>query len=455
MAEIATPTGEGLVDEIPPHAGIAPVSRTYRNYVLWLLLMVYIVNFLDRQVVNILAEPIKLDLHLADWQVGLLSGFAFGVVYTLLGFPLARAADRGNRSLIIAGCLAAWSAFTGACGLAQNFIQLVIARGGVGVGEAGCVPTSHALIADYTPKEKRASALAFFAMGTPLGSLLGLAIGGAMSDYFGWRKAFLVAATPGLILAIVCLFTLKEPRKLIAKTTEKVTTDMATFGETLRYLTTKRAFWWLGCGAGVRAFLGYGHAPFVASFFYRVHGPEIAELAARFHMKKGAFVGLAIGVMTGAGGTFGSWLGGQIADRMGGRDLRVFGSLPAIAVLAAFPFTLFIYTSHSAALALVLYVIPSTLATLWYGPVYATAQGVVPPRMRAMCASIMLFMINFAGLVLGAIAIGYLSDVFNHDFHMGPAEGIRWSLIASTTAGLIGGLFFWFARKEIRNEMVS
>ena len=212
MADTVAPTGEALVDETGPHLGYARVSAGYRRYVLWLLLLVYVVNFLDRQVINILAEPIRNDLHLADWQLGLLSGFAFGIVYTILGFPLARAADRHDRSVIIAGCLGAWSLFTGACGLAQNFLQLVLCRAGVGVGEAGCTPTSHALIADYSPKEKRASALAFYAMGTPIGSLLGLAIGGAMSDYFGWRLAFFVAGAPGRVLAVLCLFTLKEPR---------------------------------------------------------------------------------------------------------------------------------------------------------------------------------------------------------------------------------------------------
>jgi MFS family permease len=172
MADI-TAAGEALLDETPPHAAPPLASAAYRRYVLWLLLLIYVVNFVDRTVINILAEPIKNDLHLADWQLGLLSGFAFGIVYTFLGFPLARAADRHHRGFIIAGCLAAWSAFTGACGFAQNFVQLVAARAGVGIGEAGCTPTSHALIADYTPREKRASALAFYAMGTPIGSLIG------------------------------------------------------------------------------------------------------------------------------------------------------------------------------------------------------------------------------------------------------------------------------------------
>ena len=463
MVEIATPTGEGLVDETPPHPAAAlPASPAYRSYVLWLLLAVYIVNFLDRQVINILVVWIRKDLHLSKTEVGLLSGTAFGIVYTLLGFPLARAADRHNRSVIISACLAAWSVFTGLCGLAQNFIQLVLARGGVGIGEAGCVPTSHALIADYSPKEKRASALAFYAMGTPIGAFLGTFIGGAMNDAFGWRKAFLVAAVPGLALAVLCLFTLKEPRNLIASARARAGAaaqaageGLASFGETLRYLRTKRAFWWLGAGAGVRAFLGYGHAPFVAVFFDSAHGAEVTRLAHLFHTKEGTFLGFAIGLATGVAGAAGSLIGGLVADRMGKRDLRVFGAMPAIAVVAAFPFTVWIYTTPNTALALALYAVPSILATLWYGPVYAAAQGVVPQRMRAMSASIMLFMINFAGLVVGALAIGAFADLLDKGFGLGDAGGLRWALIGSTALGLAGALFFWFARDRIRDEIVS
>ena len=422
---------------------------------LWLLLLVYVVNFLDRQVINILAEPIKNDLHLADWQVGLLSGFAFGIVYTFLGFPLARAADRYNRSWIIAGCLAAWSGFTGVCGLAQNFVQLVAARAGVGIGEAGCTPTSHALIADYSPKEKRASALAFYAMGTPIGSLLGLAIGGAMSDYFGWRKAFLVAALPGLVLALLCVFTLKEPRNLIAAQAQRIAAASSTFRETFAYVATKRAFWFLAFGAGVRAWLGYGHAPFAASFFYRVHAHDLAILAAQFGMKPQTFLGLTMGIIGGVAGTFGSWLGGQIADRVGGRDLRVYGSVPAIATLVSAPISIFGFLTDNTALALTMGAIPAVLGTLWYGPVYASAQGMVPQRMRATSASIMLFVINFLGLVLGAVCVGALSDFLNKGMHLGPAEGVRWALILTTGFGMISVVLFWMARKDIRSEMES
>ena len=436
-------------------APAAPYSAAYRRYALWLLLLIYVVNFLDRQVINILAEPIKNDLKLLDWQLGLLSGFAFGIVYTVLGFPLARAADRYNRPWIIAGCLAAWSGFTGACGLAQNFVQLVAARAGVGVGEAGCTPTSHALIADYTPKEKRASALAFYAMGTPIGSLLGLAIGGAMADYFGWRRAFLVAALPGLVLAVVSVLTLKEPRKMVAEHARSVATAASTFRETFAYLARKRAFWFLAFAAGVRAFLGYGHAPFTASFFYRSHGPDVAALAAQFGMKPQTFIGLTLGVLGGLAGTLGSWLGGQIADRYGARDLRVFGSVPAIATLLSAPISVFIYMTSNSVLALTLGVFPAILGTLWYGPVYSSAQGMVPPHMRATSASIMLFVINFMGLVMGALCIGALSDILNKAVGLGPAEGMRWALVLSTVAGLVSVVLFWGARRTIRDEMES
>jgi MFS family permease len=464
MADIATPdAGDAGLDETPPHAAVPPVSATYRRYALWLLLLIYVVNFIDRQVVNILAEPIKNDLHLADWQLGLLSGFSFGIVYTLLGFPLARAADRHHRGYIIAGCLAAWSVFTGACGFAQNFGQLVAARAGVGVGEAGCTPTSHALIADYTPKQKRASALAFYAMGTPIGSLLGLAIGGVMSDYFGWRQAFMVAAVPGLVLALIAALTLKEPRRKLAQATEAARRAaeasgqaLATFAETFRYLRTKRAFWFLAWGAGVRSFLGYSHAAFAPSFFYRCHGPEIAALAHHLGLKPQTFVGLALGIIAGVAGTLGSWLGGRIADTWGGRDLRVYGSLPAVAVLISAPVAVILYLTPSAVVALSLISVTNLVGTLWYGPVYASAQGMVPQRMRAMSASLMLFVINFLGLVLGALSLGALSDLLNKGFHLGPAEGVRWALILSVVAGgVIGAPLFWAARRHIREEMVS
>jgi predicted MFS family arabinose efflux permease len=437
-------------------SAVPPVSDGYRRYAVLLLMLLYTVNFLDRQIVTILAEPIKNELKISDTQLGILTGLAFGLVYCGLGLPLARLADRVNRVWIITGSLALWSAFTLLCGRATNYATLVAARVGVGVGEAGFVPTSHALIADYTPKAKRASALAFFSMGTPIGSLLGMALGGVIADAYGWRTAFLVAGVPGLLLAFLVMTTLKEPRN--AMTVEARTTDRSaqmSFGATVRYLAAKRTFWFMAFGASIKSFIGYGHAPFTAAFLMRVHGDEIASLASTFGLKPIGFIGIALGLLSGVFGTISSYAGGVIADRFGGRDLRAYASVPAVASLLSIPTFTIAILSDSAVIALT-FLIPSYLfGALWYGPVYASAQGLVPPQMRATSASIMLFIINMMGLGFGALVVGALSDLFNFDFGFGPAEGVRWALLASAYFGLISAVLFWLARKRIREEMVS
>ena len=442
------------VDEAPPLVPL--VSKGFRSYALVVLLLVYTVNFLDRQIVTILAEPIKNDLGISDTQLGLLTGLAFGVVYCGLGLPLARLADKANRVWIISGSLAVWSACTVLCGRATNFPTLVMARMGVGIGEAGCTPTAHALIADYTPKAQRASALAFFSMGTPLGGLLGLAMGGVIADAFGWRAAFLVAGLPGLILALVVLFTLREPRKAMSQAAvEAAGAVRMSFMATLRYLSAKPTFWYMAFGAATKAFIGYGHAPFTASYFLRMHGPEVAQLASQFGLKPLGFMGLALGMLLGVFGTISSWAGGWIADRFGARDLRAYASVPAVASLLSIPFFCAAMAVDSVPWALALLIPSYLLGGLWYGPVYASAQGLVPPQMRATSASIVLFIINMVGLGFGALVVGALSDFFNFGMGLGKAEGVRWALISSAFFGLIAAFLFFMARRRIRDEMVS
>lgn len=460
MADVAAPESgppqhpAQVAGATTPHVPL--VSAGFRRYALVVLLMVYTVNFLDRQIVSILAEPIKDDLKISDTQLGLLTGLAFGLVYCGLGLPLARLADRFNRVWIIAGSLAVWSACTALCGRAINYPTLVLARMGVGVGEAGCTPTAHALIADYTPKAKRASALAFFSIGTPLGSLLGLAMGGVIADAYGWRTAFLVAGLPGLILAAVCFFTLKEPRRAMSEAA-RATAHAAqmSFSATLRYLADKPTFWFIAFGAAIKSFIGYGHAPFTASFFLRNHTEEIAALASYFHLKPVGFMGIAIGLLNGIFGSFSSWFGGWIADKYGARDLRAYGSVPAVASLISIPFFTAAMLVDSAVLALLLLIPSYTLGAIWYGPVYASAQGLVPPQMRATSASIVLFIINMLGLGAGALVVGALSDGFNYGLGLGKADGIRYALIVSAFFGLISAVLFFLARRRIREEMVS
>ena len=456
MTEASAPAPYGATIADGARPSIPLVSAGYRRYALLLLMLVYTVNFLDRQVVTILAEPIKNDLHIADWQIGLMTGFAFAVFYTVLGLPIARIAESFNRVWIIGASLTVWSGFTLACGAAGNFVQLVLCRIGVGVGEAGCTPTAHSLISDYVPKEKRASALAFFSIGTPLGGLLGLAMGGVIADAWGWRTAFLVAGLPGLLFALIVFLTMREPRNALPpEARANHAPGKGHFKATLKYLAAKPTFWFVAFAAAIKAFIGYGHAPFTASFFFRNHGEEVASLAAMFGLKSAGFLGLALGLMGGAAGVISSWLGGLIADQAAKRDLRAYMSVPAIASLlspCAFVVAMLV---DSAVAALFILLIPGLLGSLWYGPVYATAQGLVPIHMRATTASIMLFIINMVGLGLGPLFVGALSDVLAGPMGLGSADGVRWALILSALLGVAAFALFWLARRTIREEMVS
>lgn len=448
---------------IPPPAteGIQPLAKPARTYALSLLLGIYTINFLDRQVVNILAEPIKQDLGLADWQLGLMSGLAFALFYTVLGIPIARLAERKNRPIIIGSAVAVWSGFTALCGVAQNFVQLILFRIGVGVGEAGCTPPAHSLISDYVPKEKRSTALAFYSMGTPIGGLLGLIFGGLIADAYGWRAAFFVAGVPGILFALLAYFTLPEPRKELAKRTQKIQAASATFGETMKVLTTKKTFWFISFAAAIKAFIGYGHAPFTASFFLRNHPEQVEALASSvgatvgYNLQSIGFLGLALGLMSGTAGALGSWLGGFLADKFGARDLRAQMVAPAIASLVTIPIYIAAVTVGSVPLALALLTINGLLGTIWYGPVYGTAQSIVPAHMRATTAAILLFIINLIGLGLGPLAVGLLSDYFAVGMGMGSGEGVRWALMVSTMFGLVAFFCFWMATRTIREDNVG
>lgn len=448
MSDAATAVTPAIVQ---PAA--APISTGYRTYALSLLLVIYILNFVDRSVVNILAEPMKNDLGLADWHIGLMSGVAFAVFYTFLGLPIAQLAERHNRPLIISIALAVWSVFTALSGLAQNFTQLVLARIGVGVGEAGCTPPAHSLITDYVPRERRASALALYSMGIPLGGLVGMAVGGIVADAYGWRMAFFVCGLPGLAVAALAALTLVETR--VVQVAQKAAPRFEDFSTALKTLAHKRTFWLVAFAASIKAFIGYGHAPFIASFFLRNHPEAIASLASDFGLKSVGFIGLALGLIAGTAGAAGALLGGLIADKYGARDLRAFVSVPAVAALVTVPIYVFALTTDTAVFGLGVLAINAILGTLWYGPVYATAQSIVPPHMRATSAAIILFIINLIGLGLGPLAVGALSTVLATTWEFGSAEGIRWALIIAVVPNVLAFWLFWRARRTIREEIVS
>lgn len=452
MADTAAPATP-TIDGIRP--GVREVTPGYRRYAVGLLFFVYVFNFIDRQIVTILAEPIKQDLQIADWQLGLMTGTAFAIFYCTLGIPIARLAERRNRPWIIGLSLAAWSGFTALCGLAQNFWQLVLARIGVGVGEAGCTPPAHSLIADYTPKEQRASAMAVYSMGNPVGALIGVVTGGLIADAYGWRTAFLLVGLPGIALAIVVVLTLIEPRlkRAAATARDAAQASQSTFGDVMRVLWKKRTFWYMAFGVSIVAFVGYGHAPFGASFFLRVHGAEIEQLAAQFGLGPIGFVGLSLGLILGVSAGVGVFLGGIIADRYGARDLRAYMSIPGLAVLASVPIYTVALLMPTFLPILPILAVNSILVSLWQGPVYATVQNIAPVHMRATAASIFLFIANLIGLGLGPLAVGLASDILAGPFGLGSAEGVRWALIGSQFLAIPAFVCFWLARRTIREEM--
>ncbi len=409
---------------------------------LWILLVVYIFNFIDRQIVNILAEPIARDLKLSDTQIGLMTGLAFALFYTVLGIPIARFADRAttSRPKLIAIALAVWSAMTALCGLAQNFVQLLLARIGVGVGEAGCTPPAHSLISEIVPPEKRASALAFYSLGIPIGSLLGMVIGGTLADLMTWRDAFVIVGLPGLALALLVWFVLKDPRQADAAAVLRAQNQPAALplGEALKEVMGSRAFVLLLCAGSAAAFLSYGKTTWTTIFFQRTHDLTPGQ------------VGLWFGLLGGVGGMLGTWLGGYLADRFGAINRRHVLSAPAIGMAVAVPLAIAAYHAPGWPLALALLFVPTVFNSLYYGPCYSAAQGLVPLRARAIAAASLLFFQNLIGLGLGPLFFGMLSDWLQPSFG---ADSVRYVLYGAAVLGLVPAFFFWRCGLLLNEEL--
>lgn len=424
----------------------------YQRYAMITLMLIYTLNFVDRQIINILIEPIKAEFHLSDSQLGLLTGLPFALFYVTLGIPIARYAERADRPRIIALAVGVWSLFTALCGMAATFTQLLLARIGVAVGEAGCSPPAHSLIADTVPKERRASALAFYQLGSPLGALLGMVIGGVVASIAGWRGAFLVVGLPGLVFALLALLVLREPRRKAAVAAGPENQSIA---QAFRYLKTKPSLWWACLASGIKAIFGYGQGVFIASFFLRNYSAEMAELGERLSLKPIGVAGLVIGLALGIGGLIGTWGGGLVTDWLVRRNPKGYALTPTISSILIVPIYLGMVLTGSFELALFLFFIQAILSAVWPGPVYAICQGVVPPNLRATASSVQLLFGNLIGLALGPLAIGIISDVLSGPFGMGPGEGIRWALMAVSLLGLVGAAMFHKAGQTIERDMVS
>lgn len=442
--------GSDQAGEAPPTVA----SGAYRTYVVWLLFLIAVVNYFDRQIINILAEQIKRDLGLADWQLGVMTGLAFAALYTLFGIPVALLADRSNRARIITVSLAAWSLFTGACGLAQSFPQLLLARLAVGLGEAGCQPPSLSLISEYAPRETRSRAMGVYALGIPAGSLAALTLGGILSEHLGWRMAFLAASAPGLLLAALAYFTLRDPRVGIPRPQTRPV--FGSFDE----LRRNRVFWWLSLGSAFMALVSYGQLAFFGSFFLRVHKTGLAAMSADLERATGlvlgpvALVGVGLGVVIGVAGLLGAYLGGQLGQRLSGRTPAALMWVPACAAPACIPFYIAAFLSPSVGLAFLLLFIPKLIGNIWLAPTFAALQSVVPPDVRATASAVQSSVVLMIGLGLGPVAVGMLSDTLAHA-GLGEAEGVRWALVGTSAACAIAAAFFAVAGRAMRSAELS
>ncbi|HJY82210.1 MAG TPA: MFS transporter [Candidatus Binatia bacterium] len=411
------------------------VGGPYAYYVLGVLFVVYIFNFIDRQILAILLQPIKEDLKISDTALGFLTGFAFAVFYTFAGLPLARLADRWVRRSLIAISLVTWSIMTATSGLARGFTDLALARIGVGIGEAGATPPAHSLLSDYFPPEKRATALALYACGVYVGVGIGFWLGGWINDAYGWRVAFFVVGLPGVVMALLVRLTVREPARGMSER-HPVSTQTYTMKEVWRYFRMRPTAWRVSVAAGFHAFVGYGFGAWIPAFFVRIH-----------HMTPGE-LGLWLSWITAAGGASGAFLGGWIADRWVRREPRARMYVAAIGVLLTIPFIAasVLLTDHRLAL---LSLLPANMfGTLWIGPSGAVVQDLAPPGMRATASAVFIFILTIIGMGAGPQVVGILND------WIGMPDAIRYSLLWTATGmNLCAAGFFWLAGKTLVEDL--
>jgi MFS family permease len=426
----------------------------YRYVVLAMLILVYTLNFLDRQILGILAKPIKEEFGLSDGQFGLMSGLAFALLYTTLAIPIAWLADRFSRVWIMTTALTLWSGFTALCGFAGGFSALFLARMGVGIGEAGGVAPAYSMLADYFPKHQRARALAAYAFGIPLGTAAGTLVGGLLAVHFGWRTAFIVVGLIGVALAPIFRLVVRDPRRggadMAVGDTTTVQAPAAPLGEVVRVLAAKPSFWLLSFGAASSSVCGYGVALWLPSFFMRSLGLTLRETAWYYS-------GIAF-----FGGLMGIWLGGAVADRLGAKSKAGYPLTPAVAFLISVPCFLLAMNSGSLvgdlgggaalALAFAIFLIPTGLNLAWLGPITAAVQHLAPAPMRTTASALFLLINNLLGIAVGTYYFGLVSDLLKPAFG---AESLRWSIYTGMGFYLVAALLFFLASRRLAKDWVE
>ncbi len=415
-------------------------NKTYRNYVLLVLTGVYTFNFIDRQILVILQESIKADLGLSDTQLGLLTGFAFALFYVTLGIPIARFADRSNRKNIIAVSLTVWSAMTALSGFVQNFWQLLLARIGVGVGEAGGSPPAHSIISDYFPAEKRATALSIYSMGIYIGILFGYLAGGWINQYFGWRMAFMAIGIPGVVYALVVFFTVKEPARGQTDKVPQTTEEVAGLIAVTKHLLSYKTFLYLAFACGLTTFGSYGVGNFTPPFLARVHGLDSAT------------IGTWLSLTSGIGGGLGTFLGGYIADKLGRKDVRWYLWISILAgAFKLIPATIFFFSENSQLVLIATFF--STFAVgIFLGPSLAVIHNLVTAKMRAFASAILFFILNLIGLGFGPMVIGMVSDFLEPTYQ---EYSLRWAFTITYLTGIGAMILYYKASQHYTADLAA
>lgn len=404
-----------------------------------ILSAIYSVNYIDRQIVAILLDPIKEEFGVSDTVLGLLAGPAFALFYATVGIPLAMLADRTSRKRLIAWSLGLFSLMTLACGLAGQFWQLLIARVLTGVGEAGTGPASQSIISDLFKPHERATAQAGYAVGVNAGLMIAFFSGGWIAQQYGWRPAFVAAGLPGLLLVVVLMALVKEPVRLVRDPqTDNLQTDNPTLIETVKVLWQRKSFLWLIVGGGLSAFASYGVTMFVPSFLMRSHGLSPAN------------VGLILALFVGLGGGAATFMSGVLADRLSRTDMRWNMYVPALAALVPLPFWPIVILLDDSVLATAALAVPLALGMVFIGPLIATVQTLAPVRMRARAAAIQMLIGNLIGLGLGPLVIGIISDVLR------PYAGdnsLRFALLAGVLANILSIVAYVAATRSLRQDI--
>jgi predicted MFS family arabinose efflux permease len=408
-------------------------SPGYARLVLLMLLLVYTFNWLDRQILGILAPAIKADLGLSNTQLGMLGGIAFALLYSTLAIPLAMIADRTSRTWVITVSLVVWSGFTALCGMAGNFWQLFAFRVGVGVGEAGGVAPSYAVISQYFPPEKRARAMSIYSMGIPVGLAAGVLLGAAIAKAVDWRAAFVVVGVAGIVLAPIFRLVVNEPPKAPAAAGARV-------GAVFGILVKKPSFWFMAFAAAASSTAGYGLAFWVPSILIESFAFDLTTTSY--------FVGSLLLV----GGATGVFLGGVLADRLGRMDRGAYAKVSGLAWLATAPLFIAGFLTPSPVLAWCLLLIPNALNLVFVGPLTTAAQHLVPAHMRATAAACFLLINNLIGIGAGSWLLGGISDVMTPHFG---EEALRYSAIVMAGLYFVASALGLLAVRPLRKDWVE